>query len=289
MFVSIAVSIKNITKDYSLKLRGLKLRAVDGLSLEIPQGEIFGLLGPNGSGKSTTLKILLGLIKPTMGEVMVFNSRCSDVASRSRIGYLPESPNFYTYLTGEELVSFYAGICGVSQNKIKESVSAVISLVGLEEASDRRVGTYSKGMLQRIGLAQALVHDPDLIILDEPMAGVDPLGAIKITKVILKLKERGKTVLLCTHLLAHVEEICDRIAILDKGKLILEGSVESLLRETKEETFLVKGLPAEAEDELQQWLKSKGASLTTERRSSRNLEELFLEKIKNQTKGEEIG
>ena len=280
-FVEIAVSIENITKDFSLKFRGLKLRAVDGLSLKIPQGEIFGLLGPNGSGKSTTIKILLGLIKPTFGKIMIFGSSSSKMKSRTRVGYLPEAPYFYGYLTGSELVTFYAKICGISKPNLKERVSEVISLVGLKEASYRRVGTYSKGMLQRIGLAQALVHDPDLIVLDEPMAGVDPLGATEITDVILELKRRGKTVLLCTHLLTQVEEICDRIAILDKGNLILEGPVESLLSDRESEAFLVKNLPLGAENELQLWLEAKGASLVAKEQVKRNLDELFLERIAN--------
>jgi ABC-2 type transport system ATP-binding protein len=288
-FVEVAVSIENITKDFSLKFRGLKLRAVDGLSLEIPQGEIFGLLGPNGSGKSTTLKILLGLIKPTSGEIKIFGSRNSKVKSRARIGYLPEAPYFYSYLTGRELVTFYARICGVAKADIAEKISEVISLVGLEEASSRRIETYSKGMLQRIGLAQALVHDPDLIVLDEPMAGVDPLGATEITKVILELKKRGKTILLCTHLLAQVEEICDRIAILDRGNLILEGTVESLLCDQQPDAFLVKGLDSETEKELQQWLKTRGATLVEKKQAKRGLDELFLERItnRNERKGVE--
>ncbi len=277
--MEIAVSIENITKDFSLKFRGLKLRAVDGLSLEIPEGEIFGLLGPNGSGKSTTLKMLLGLIKPTLGEIMIFGSSSAKVESRSRIGYLPEAPYFYTYLTGRELVTFYAGICGIPKLRIEERVSEVISLVDLEEASDRRVGTYSKGMLQRIGLAQALVHDPDLIVLDEPMAGVDPLGATEITKVVLELKKRGKTVLLSTHLLTQVEEVCDRIAILDKGKLILEGTVKSLLNDEQSKSFLVKGLSLETEKDFELWLEARGASLLAKEPAKRNLDKLFLERV----------
>ncbi|MEN9841214.1 MAG: hypothetical protein RL376_1014, partial [Verrucomicrobiota bacterium] len=163
-----AISIQGLTKDFAISLRGVKLRAVDNLSLEIAEGQVYGLLGPNGSGKSTTIKVILGLLEPTTGAVSVFGVPSRQVEARRNVGYLPEAPYFYRYLSGRELVRFYARVCGVKKPALKARVDEVIDWVGLSAAADRRVGTYSKGMLQRIGLAQALVHDPKLIVLDEP-------------------------------------------------------------------------------------------------------------------------
>lgn len=167
-----AVELEGLTKDFATGLRGVRLRAVDHLSLRIGGGEVFGLLGPNGSGKSTTIKVILGLLAPTAGACRVFGVPSERVESRVAVGYLPEAPNFYRFLSGRELVAFYGRICGLSGAKLAARVAEVIAWVGLTEAAERRVGTYSKGMLQRIGLAQALVHDPRLVILDEPTAGL---------------------------------------------------------------------------------------------------------------------
>ncbi len=224
-----AVELRGLVKDFPIGLRGVKLRAVDKLDLRVEAGQVFGLLGPNGSGKSTTIKIILGLLEPTQGSAAVFGLPPGEIASRVDVGYLPESPNFYRHLTGRELVRFYARICGLGGDSLAARVHEVVTLVGLNEASDRRVGTYSKGMLQRIGLAQALVHDPRLVILDEPTAGVDPIGSAEISELILQLKARGKTVLITSHLLGQIEEICDRVAILDRGRLMLEGAVSELV------------------------------------------------------------
>ena len=215
-------------KDFAVGLRGLRLRAVDHVSLAVRPGEVFGLLGPNGSGKSTTIKLLLGLLEPTAGECTIFGAPSGKVEARRDVGYLPEAPNFYRFLTGRELVTFYGRMCGLAGAALRERVDEVIALVGLAGAADRRVGTYSKGMLQRIGLAQALVHDPRLLILDEPTAGVDPVGSAEISELILALKARGKTVLITSHLLGQIEELCDRVAILDRGRLVAEGRVADL-------------------------------------------------------------
>ncbi|HAV13417.1 MAG TPA: ABC transporter ATP-binding protein, partial [Opitutae bacterium] len=169
-----AIRIQGLTKDFAVGMRGVKLRAVDGLDLEIADNEIFGLLGPNGSGKSTTIKIILGLLDASKGQCGIYGKPSHTVEARKSVGFLPEAPYFYRYLSGRELVRFYARVCGVPRVSINEQVDSVIELVGMTEAAHRRVGTYSKGMLQRIGLAQALVHDPQLVILDEPTAGVDP-------------------------------------------------------------------------------------------------------------------
>jgi ABC-2 type transport system ATP-binding protein len=201
-----AIEIHGLVKDFAVGLRGLRLRAVDHVTLAVRPGEVFGLLGPNGSGKSTTIKLLLGLLEPTAGGCAIFGVPSGRVEARRDVGYLPEAPNFYRFLTGRELVAFYGRMCGLASAALRERVDEVVALVGLAGAADRRVGTYSKGMLQRIGLAQALVHDPRLLILDEPTAGVDPVGSAEMANLILGLKARGKTVLITSHLLGQIED-----------------------------------------------------------------------------------
>jgi ABC-2 type transport system ATP-binding protein len=274
-----AIEITGLTKDFALNLRGIKLRAVDDLTLNVPAGQVYGLLGPNGSGKSTTIKIILGLLDPTVGECKVFGVPSGRVDSRLNVGYLPEAPYFYRYLSGEELVKFYARICGVPKKILKDRVREVIDWVGLSGASHRRVGTYSKGMLQRIGLAQALVHDPRLIILDEPTAGVDPVGSAEISELILKLKKQGKTVLITSHLLAQIEDICDRVAILDKGKLIVEGAVNDLVGLQDRQSLIVDSLPPAELEELRAWLAARGHVLNAVEQPRTRLDQLFLSKV----------
>ncbi|HTJ77577.1 MAG TPA: ABC transporter ATP-binding protein [Rariglobus sp.] len=274
-----AIKIQGLVKDFTVGLRGVKLRAVDHLDLCIPEGEVFGLLGPNGSGKSTTIKIILGLLKPTAGECRVFGMASHQVGSRLNVGYLPEAPYFYRYLSGTELVRFYARICGVPRERREARVREVIEWVGLGAAASRRVGTYSKGMLQRIGLAQALVHDPRLIILDEPTAGVDPVGSAEISELILRLKAQGKTVLITSHLLAQIEDICDRVAILDHGKLILEGRVAELVGQKDRQALIVDTLPPSEIEALRAWLAERGHSLADVEQPRARLDQLFLAKV----------
>ncbi len=282
---SAAIEIRDLTKDFSLNLRGIKLRAVENLTLTVPEGQVFGLLGPNGSGKSTTIKIILGLLDPTAGECKVFGVPSRRVDSRLNVGYLPEAPYFYRYLSGMELVKFYARICGVTGKRLDARVAEVIDWVGLSGAAKRRVGTYSKGMLQRIGLAQALVHDPRLIILDEPTAGVDPVGAAEISELILKLKTQGKTVLITSHLLAQIEDICDRVAILDRGRLILEGYVTELVGQRDRQALIVDPLPLEQLEELKEWLATRGHTLNAVEQPRARLDQLFLSKVSRSPKG----
>jgi len=282
-----AIEITGLTKDFSLNLRGIKLRAVENLTLTVPEGQVFGLLGPNGSGKSTTIKIILGLLEPTAGECKVFGVPSGRVDSRLNVGYLPEAPYFYRYLSGTELVRFYGRICGVPRKRLDERVREVIDWVGLSGAAHRRVGTYSKGMLQRIGLAQALVHDPRLIILDEPTAGVDPVGSAEISELILKLKTQGKTVLITSHLLAQIEDICDRVAILDRGKLILEGAVDELVGLSNRQALIVDSLPAAELEELRGWLSARGHALKAVEQPRTRLDQLFLSKVSRPQKGGE--
>jgi ABC-2 type transport system ATP-binding protein len=274
-----AIEIHGLTKDFPVGLRAIRVRAVDDVSLTVKAGEVFGLLGPNGSGKSTTIKIILGLLDPTAGECRVFGTPSNRVEARREVGYLPEAPYFYRYLSGTELVRFYARICGVPAAKAKDRVREVIDWVGLSGAADRRVGTYSKGMLQRIGLAQAIVHDPRLIILDEPTAGVDPIGSSEISELILRLKAQGRTVLITSHLLAQIEDICDRIAILDRGKLILEGAVRELVGQANRQALIVDALSPDEQAELRAWLAARGHQLDEIEQPRTRLDQLFLRAI----------
>lgn len=275
-----AIRIRGVTKDFSVGMRGVKLRAVDQLNLDVGDNEIFGLLGPNGCGKSTTIKIVLGLLRPSMGDCEIFGQPSHTVAARASVGFLPEAPYFYRFLTGRELVRYYGKLCGMRRAQLSAAVDSVIELVQMEEAADRRVGTYSKGMLQRIGLAQALVHDPRLVILDEPTAGVDPLGAAAIADIIRELKRRGKTVLVSSHLLAQMEGLCDRIAILHRGKLIREGRVEDLLRDQASASLVVDGLSSEGRAIVEQAVREQGGTLRSAEASNVSLDTLFLRDIK---------
>src|SRR5882757_8796669 len=224
-----AISIQNVTKVYPIPFKREKVTAVKDLSLTVEPGQVYGLLGPNGSGKSTTMKIVLGLVSPTSGRTELFGRDSTTVESREDVGFLPENPYFYKYLTGEETLRFYGKLCGLSSAKIRERSKELLKLVGLEGAADRRLGGYSKGMLQRIGLAQAMIQEPRLLVLDEPTAGVDPAGSREIRDLILDFKKRGITVLLCSHLLEQVQEICDRIGILHEGVLVREGRLDELI------------------------------------------------------------
>lgn len=274
-----AVEVRGLTKDFAVGLRGVKLRAVDQLNLSVAAGEIYGLLGPNGSGKSTTIKILLGLIEPTAGGTRIFGVPSARVEARRDVGYLPESPYFYRHLSGTELVRFYARMCGMRGRGLAGRVAEVLGLVGLAEAAERRVATYSKGMLQRLGLAQALVHDPRLLILDEPTAGVDPVGAAAISELILRLKQQGKTVLITSHLLGQIEDICDRVAILDRGQLVVEGAVRDLVGRTDRQALVVEPMPAAEIEELRAWLAARGRVLESVETPRARLDRIFLDRV----------
>ena len=274
-----AIRIQNLTKDFAVGMRGMKLRAVEDLCLEVGDNEIFGLLGPNGSGKSTTIKIILGLLEASTGTCEIYGRPSKLVDARRSVGFLPEAPYFYRYLTGRELVRYYARICMVPRVEIDAAVDSVIKLVGMTEAADRRVGTYSKGMLQRIGLAQSLVHDPQLVILDEPTAGVDPLGSAAIAEIVRELKRRGKTILLSSHLLAQIEGLCDRVAILHRGKLVREGRVDDLVEEKNAESLVVQGLSAEGRAAVEAEIKAQGGRLARVEKPRLSLDAYFLKEV----------
>lgn len=272
-----AASISGLTKVYSVPMRRQKIVAVKDLSLEVQQGEVYGLLGPNGSGKSTTLKVLMGLVTPTHGESRIFGESSRDYRSHRFVGFLPENPSFYKFLTAEETLRFYGKICSLRGRQLDSRIGELLSLVGLEEARHRRLGGYSKGMLQRIGLAQALVQDPRLVVLDEPTAGVDPAGSRQIRDLILELKERGKSVLLTSHLLEQVQEVCDRVGIMSRGSMVREGKLAELVTVQGQTEYLVRDAPAELEEKIAALAIASGAKLLQTRKARLTLESVFLE------------
>ncbi|MGF1450734.1 MAG: ABC transporter ATP-binding protein [Opitutales bacterium] len=276
---SSALLLDTLVKDFPAGRRGLKLRAVDHVSLEIRPGEVFGLLGPNGSGKSTTLKIVLGLVEATSGHCEVFGRPGGSREARRQIGFLPEAPYFHRFLTGREVVELSGRLSGIASHELRGKAEAALEQTGLAVAAHRRTATYSKGMLQRLGMAQAIVHEPPLLILDEPTAGVDPLGADAIGELIGQQREAGKTIILCSHLLDQVEQLCSRVAILHQGRLLLEGRVDTLTAQAETIALHVRGLPAEAGSELAFWLQERGASVEHEGPVRRSLQDVFRDEL----------
>ena len=272
-----AISIQNLTKVYPIPFRRERIIAVRNLSLDVEPGQVYGLLGPNGSGKSTTMKIVLGLVSPSAGSTRIFGRDSREVESREEVGFLPENPYFYKFLTGQETLHFYGKICGIQGAKLRERTSELLNLVGLEHARDRRLAGYSKGMLQRIGLAQALVQQPRLLVLDEPTAGVDPAGSREIRDLILDFKKRGITVLLCSHLLSQVQEICDRIGILHKGVLVREGRLDELISIENQTEIILENVNPEVLAQIHALLAASGARVLAERKPQTTLENFFLE------------
>jgi ABC-2 type transport system ATP-binding protein len=272
-----AVRIENLTKIFPVPLRRQRVTAVRNISFEVHPGEVYGLLGPNGSGKSTTLKILLGLVTPNQGRAMIFGQDSRDYQSRRDVGFLPENPYFYKFLTAAETLRFYGKVCGMGGAILNKRIDELIHLVGLEDARDRRIGGFSKGMLQRIGLAQALIQDPRLVVLDEPTAGVDPAGSHQIRDLILDLKKRGKTVLLTSHLLEQVQEICDRVGIMARGEMIREGALADLVSVKNQTEFVIENATPEISSQIERLLQNSPAKLLSTRQPQRSLESVFLE------------
>jgi ABC-2 type transport system ATP-binding protein len=277
-----AAETTGLTKRYPLTWKRKVLVALDHLNLQVKPGEVFGLLGPNGSGKSTTIKLLLGLIIPSDGEARIFGLPPDSIEARRRVGFLPENPYFYGFLNGDETLRFYGKLCGVSGAKLDQRIEELIELVGLQNGRERPLRSYSKGMLQRIGLAQAMIHDPDLLFLDEPTAGVDPLGSAQIRDLILRLKKMGKTVIFSSHLLEQVQEVADRVAIFSLGKKVLEGSIDALLTERQSTQI---NIPADLSGDQQQRLLAaiSQAGVSTEAvsftRPHLSLEQLYLRTV----------
>jgi ABC-2 type transport system ATP-binding protein len=237
------LKIENLQVDYRSREMGQQTRhAVRGLNLSVFPGEVFGFLGPNGAGKTTTMNVLLGFVPPTSGNAFLFGVNVREPIARQRIGYLPELTYYYKFLTAEEILRFYARIFGLSRKVANARIDSILKLVELEHARTRPIKTYSKGMQQRVGLAQALINNPDLLILDEPTSGLDPIGRMKVREIIQRLKNDGKTVFFSSHELGEVETVCDRVGILGAGQLKAEGKVNELVQSyqcsTLEQVFL---------------------------------------------------
>jgi ABC-2 type transport system ATP-binding protein len=247
------VRVDDLVKDVRPGFGLVKKRILDGISFRVREREIFGFIGPNGAGKTTTLKVLMGLIRSTSGKASILGHDVSEVSFRRQIGFLPEQPYFYDYLTGREILRFYAKLSGVSQGSRERRVAELLELVGLSAAGNTRLRSYSKGMLQRIGIAQALVHDPQVVFLDEPMSGLDPVGRKEVRDIILRLRTEGKTIFMNSHILSDVEMVCDRVAIIVNGKIRYEGAIDEFLDAGEPEADLVfANLPAATATQLEE-------------------------------------
>lgn len=266
--------LTKIFKDFWLRDR---VTAVDAIDLEVRRGEVFGLLGPNGSGKSTTIKMILGLLHPTAGRISVFGKRPDDVATKKQIGYLPEESYLYRFLNARETLEYYGRLFHQNADQRRRRIDQLLDFVGLEGVQRRPVGEYSKGMQRRIGLAQALINDPQLLILDEPTTGMDPIGTRQIKDLILELARRGKTILLCSHLLADVEDVCDRVAIMFGGKVRAQGTVDELLLRQDMTTIQTEALDVETIQEVEALLEKHGKSIDRVEQPRQKLEQLFLD------------
>jgi ABC-2 type transport system ATP-binding protein len=227
----LALEIENLTHDYRSGFwRNRRVRALDELSLKVEAGEVFGFLGPNGAGKTTTFKILMGLITPTSGLARILGRPLNDLKMRAHIGYLPEQPFFYDYLTAREFLVYCGGLCDLPRDQAKDRAAILLDQVGLTDSADKQLRKFSKGMLQRVGLAQALINDPEVLFLDEPMSGLDPLARREVRDLIAGLRERGKTIFFSSHILTDVEAMCDRVAILNQGRLVESGRLSEILK-----------------------------------------------------------
>lgn len=270
------VSTKDLSKHFRTSFTFRKILALTDLNLEIDQGEVFGYLGPNGAGKTTTFKLLMGLIRPSRGQVSFWGNHCLNVKLKARIGFLPESPYFYNYLKAREYLFFSGQLFGLSRRACNQSVDALLELVGLTAHQNKLIKQYSKGMLQRLGLAQTLINDPELLILDEPMSGLDPLGRKEVRDIIMHLKEQGKTIIFSTHILSDVEMVCDRVGIIFNGKMSACGPLDELLSPKVNSLELcIRNLPQETIAQVQ------GNNLPVVQRGN----EIFITVEQNQARG----
>ena len=277
------IGLTKLFRDFWMRNR---VRAVDTLDLDVRRGEVFGLLGPNGSGKSTTIKMLLGLLQPTAGRAMVFGKRPDDVATKKLIGYLPEESYLYQFLNARETLDYYGSLFYQNSAQRRQRTDMLLEMVGLSAVQRRPLREYSKGMLRRIGLAQGLINDPQLLMLDEPTTGLDPIGTKQIKSLILELARRGKTVLLCSHLLADVEDVCDRVAIMYGGKLIEQGTLDELLTQTQTTNIQLPRLDEQTIQRIEELLAKQGKHIEKVTHPRQILEDKFLDLVKReQAKG----
>ena len=284
----VVISVRGLTKVFKDFWGRPKAKAVNNVDFEVKRGEVFGLLGPNGSGKSTTIKMLLGLLYPTKGHIEVFGHSPRHVATKSRIGYLPEEPYLYKYLDSKETLDFFGNLFNLNTPERRKRADQLIEMVGLNNASSRQVGEFSKGMQRRIGLAQALINDPDLVILDEPTAGLDPIGCREIKDLIVALAKRGKTIILSSHLLSDVEDVCDRVVIYYGGRIQAQGTLQDLLVEPDVTRITSPVLKRETMDKVLNTIRSeiKDGSVTIDN-PTQNLESYFLGVVEKARASEE--
>jgi ABC-2 type transport system ATP-binding protein len=276
----VVIETRTLTKIYRDFWGRSKVRALNALDLEIRRGEIFGLLGPNGSGKSTTIKLILGLLFPTNGKALVFGKDATEVTKNERIGYLPEESYLYKFLNAEETLDFYGRLFNMPAEVRRERIDKLINMVGLNWARRRQLREYSKGMTRRIGLAQALINDPELLLLDEPTSGLDPIGTREMKDLILRLRDEGKTIVMCSHLLPDVQDVCDRVGILHQGELKELGRVDELLTVQDVTQIRARKVSPECEAELKAVLAKHNAELLAVERPTLSLEELFLDIVR---------
>ncbi len=279
------IEVRNLSKHYRNVMGERAFKALDGVSLEVERGEIFGLLGPNGSGKTTLLRLLLGLIFPTSGTAAVLGKSPRDIASKNKIGYLPEQPYYYDFLTPVELLNFYGSLGNPHSGLSQEKIHALIDRIGLSGFKKMRIRNFSKGMLQRIGLAISLVNDPELLFLDEPTLGLDPIGTIEIQNFLLELKSKGKTIFLCSHILSQVQDSCDSIAIIHKGRLVRKGRLKELLISKDKLSLTLKG-PKEASgiERLRAAASQSGYEVVNISDKEDSLKDLFIKLIDEEMK-----
>ncbi len=282
----VVIETRNLGKIYRDFWGRKKVAALKALDIEVKKGEIFGLLGPNGSGKSTTIKLVQGLLFPTSGRAFVFGKDARDVTKNERIGYLPEESYLYKFLNAEETLDFYGRLFDMPSEVRRERSDQLIKMVGLTHARRRQLKEYSKGMTRRIGLAQALINEPDLLILDEPTTGMDPIGSREMKDLIVRLRDEGKTILMCSHQLADVQDVCDRVAILHQGELRELGRVESLLKVRDVTEVHAKGLSDETKQKIADLIRAEGGEVVSVDNPTTTMEELFLDIVQNDRPGQ---
>ena len=281
----VVIETRNLGKVYRDFWGRRKVAALKPLDIEVKKGEIFGLLGPNGSGKSTTIKLIQGLLFPTSGRAFVFGKDARDVTKNERIGYLPEESYLYKFLNAEETLDFYGRLFDMPADVRKQRSDELINMVGLKHARRRQLREYSKGMTRRIGLAQALINEPDLLILDEPTTGMDPIGSREMKDLIVRLRDEGKTILLCSHQLADVQDVCDRVAILHRGELRELGRVESLLKVRDVTEVHAKGVSDETKNKIAELIRNDGGEVVSVDNPTTTMEELFLDIVQDDRPG----
>lgn len=286
----------NVAEENVIETRGLRkvfrdfwrrptVEAVKDLDMAVARGGVFGLLGPNGSGKSTTIKMLLGLLRPTSGDIRVLGKKPSDTAVKARIGYMPEVSHLHPFLTPRETLMYYASLFGMSRSEAVRRTAELLHMVDLEHAADRAVGSFSKGMARRVGLAQALINAPELLILDEPTSGLDPIGCREVKDLLRTLAAGGASILMTSHLLADVEDVCDRVAILDCGVLQAEGRIAELLRLPDEVRFVVRGIDEDVAADLRSEIEQRVGRAVRQEFPSMSLEAFFLRTVAQERVG----